>query len=107
LLRCYHTIELGDDEGRLLAPVIRKDCSHVISAIVLAIALYSASVEDLDTVACFLELQDIRLEPKKTHNPPVDRLSSGQPAQSELEKACKLVDESFRIKSPRDNVCCR
>jgi hypothetical protein len=36
---------------------------HITSAVAFAIALYSASVLDLETVACFLALQDIKLEP--------------------------------------------
>jgi hypothetical protein len=45
-------------------------------AVALATDLYSASVLDLQTVACFLALQEIRFGPKKTAKPPVDRLSS-------------------------------
>jgi hypothetical protein len=48
----------------------------------LANALYSALVLDRDTVACFLALQDTRFGPTKMAKPPVDRLSSRQPAQS-------------------------
>jgi len=50
------------------------------SAVALARALYSASVLDLDTVACFLALHEIRLEPRKIAKPPVDFLSSEHPA---------------------------
>ncbi|XP_044374722.1 probable cytokinin riboside 5'-monophosphate phosphoribohydrolase LOGL3 [Triticum aestivum] len=50
------------------------------SAAPLANALYSASVLDLETVGCFLELQDIRLGPTNIAKPPVERLSSTQPA---------------------------
>jgi hypothetical protein len=52
---------------------------HITSVVAFAIALYSASVLDLETVACFLALQEIKLEPKKTANPPVDFLSSEHP----------------------------
>jgi hypothetical protein len=51
--------------------------THISSAVVLATALYSASVLDRDTVACFLALQEIRFGPKNTAKPPVDFLSSG------------------------------
>jgi stage V sporulation protein SpoVS len=44
----------------------------MISAIALARALYSTSVLDLEMVACFLELQEIQLEPRNIANPPVD-----------------------------------
>lgn len=33
--------------------------NHLISAMVLAIALYSASVEDLDTTVCFFAIHQI------------------------------------------------
>jgi hypothetical protein len=39
-----------------------KDCIHMIAATALANALYSVSVFDLDTVDCFLALQEIRFE---------------------------------------------
>ena len=54
----------------------------MISAVAFANALYSAYVLDLETVACFLALQDIKFGPKKTAKPPVERR---QPAQSESE----------------------
>lgn len=43
---------------------------------------YSASVELLDTVGCFLDDQDIKFWPRNVQNPPVDLLVAGQPAQS-------------------------
>jgi hypothetical protein len=58
----------------------------MISAVAFARDLYSASVLDLETVACFLALQEIRLDPKYTTKPPVDLLSSTHHAQSASEK---------------------
>jgi len=66
--------------------------------------LYSASVLDLDTVACFLALQDMRLDPKNTPKPPLDLLSSEQPAQSASEKALTSVDKDLWIRSPIPDV---
>ena len=50
-------------------------------------ALYSDSVEERETVRCFLVVQKIKFDPRYMANPPVDRRSSGQPAQSASEKA--------------------
>ena len=77
---------------RLMPCSLSKDWTHIISVIAFAKALYSAYVLDLDTVVCFLAHQDIRFGPKKIANPPVDRLSSRHPAQSESEKALTRVD---------------
>ena len=67
----------------------------MISAVAFAMALYSASaVLDLDTVACFLAVQNTKLAPRKTANPPVDFLSSRHPAQFVSEYALtSMVDE--------------
>lgn len=71
------------------------DLTHIISAVALAKALYSASVLDRDTVACFFAHQEIKFGPKKTAKPPVDLLSSKQPAQSESEKAVTSVEDDL------------
>jgi hypothetical protein len=52
--------------------------------------LYSASVLDLETVSCFLELQLIKFPPISIANPLVDLLSSGQLAQSASLKADRV-----------------
>ena len=77
----------------------------MISVVAFANALYSASVLDLETVACFLAHQDIRLGPKKTAKPPVERLSSRHPAQSESEKALTRVEGDLLKFNPVPKVC--
>jgi hypothetical protein len=78
----------------------RRDSIQITSAVAFAKDLYSASVLDLDTVAYFLALQEIRLGPKYTAKPPIDLLSSTQPAQSASEKALTRVDEDLLKVSP-------
>ena len=51
----------------------RRARNHLTSAAALAKALYLASILDRATVFCFLQPQEIRLLPKKTQKPPVDR----------------------------------
>ena len=53
-------------------------------------ALYLASVEDLETIDCFLERQEMRESPRNIQNPVTDRQVSKHPAQSESQKALKL-----------------
>jgi len=60
------------------------------SAAVVAKARYSASVEDLDTMLCFLEDQEMGLGPRKTSKPVVKRRSEGFLAQLALEKAVRV-----------------
>lgn len=52
-------------------------------------ALYSASDEDLDTVGCFLDFQEMRLESRKIQYPVTDHLVSRHAAQSESLKPFK------------------
>lgn len=93
--------------GACISDSFNKVYIHMISAVVLAKALYSASVLERDTVACFLALQDTRLDHKNTANPHVDRLSSRLPAQSAYEKPLTRRDEDLHIFSPNLTVCLR
>jgi hypothetical protein len=75
------------------------------SAVASAIALYSASVLDLDTVLCFLALQEIRLDPRNTAKSHVDLLSSTLPAQSASENALTRVESDLLIFNPNLVEC--
>ena len=55
------------------------------SQVALIKALYSASVNDKETVGCFLLLHDMTLKPMLKAYPEVDFMSSGFPTHSELE----------------------
>jgi hypothetical protein len=59
-----------------------------------AIARYSPSAEDLETVDCFLDVQDIKELSRKTQKPVMDRLVSTQQAQSESQKAFSWREQS-------------
>ena len=49
--------------------------------------LYSTSAEDLKTILCFFDFQEIKESPMETQNPVMERFVSGQVAQSESAKA--------------------
>ena len=63
----------------------RRCRSHEHSETALAMARYSASALDLDTVVCLLEDHETSELPKKTQKPDVERRVSGHPAQSASE----------------------
>lgn len=58
-----------------------------------AIALYSASEEDRDTVLCFFDFHEIGEFPSRRIYPVTDLLVLGHEAQSESEKTCKVRRE--------------
>jgi hypothetical protein len=74
--------------------------THITSVAAFANALYSASVLDLDAVACLRATQEIRFDPKKIANPPVDRRSFGQPAQSASVNALTRKEADLLIFNP-------
>lgn len=73
---------------------------QVNSAAKDANARYSASALDLATVPCFFEDHETQLDPRKTHNPVVDRRVSGQPPQSASENPARLSEDLAVILKP-------
>ena len=60
--------------------------NQIASHVALDMALYSAYVDDRETIGCFLLLHETTLDPMLNAYSVVDLLSSRFPAQSELEK---------------------
>uniref|UniRef100_A0A803NJ79 Uncharacterized protein n=1 Tax=Cannabis sativa TaxID=3483 RepID=A0A803NJ79_CANSA len=65
---------------------VQLDISHTNSQLVFDMALYLASVEDLDTVCCFLHFQDTKDLLRNTQNSVVDLLVSKHASQSAFIK---------------------
>ena len=76
----------------------------MISQVTLAMALYSASAEERDTVCYFLDFQEINESPRKTQKPLIDLLVSGQVAQSESTKAFNCIEDVEGKKTPCPGV---
>ena len=68
--------------------------------------LYSASVEDFETVCCFLELQETKESPMKMQKPLTDLLLSGQEAQSESTNPLSSTIEDDPNNNPYSLVPC-
>jgi hypothetical protein len=72
---------------------ILKQSNHVISQVTAAMDWYSASAEDLETVCCFFDFQEIIESPMKTQKPVTERRVSGHAAQFESQKAFNFREE--------------
>jgi hypothetical protein len=68
--------------------------------VAFANALCTDSVLDLETVVCFLALHETKLDPKYIAYPPVDLLSSKQPAQSASEYPLTNIELDLHILTP-------
>ena len=77
----------GSDSGTFKS--WRMYLSQVNSKQEFVIAWYSTS-DDMDTLDCFPDLQEIIEFPKNMPNPEIDCLIVRQPSQSELQYACNL-----------------
>ncbi|GJV19607.1 alcohol dehydrogenase 1 [Tanacetum coccineum] len=82
------------------ASEVVKFTSQVTSQQVKAIALYSASADDLDTTACFLDFHEIVESPRRMQYPVVDLLVMGQLAQSESQYAFSSTAELLAKRIP-------
>jgi len=74
--------------------------NQTISLVVDTMARYSASVDDWETIDCFLLFQEIKESPKKIQNPVTDLRSVGSLPWSASEYARNSkeeVDESNRL----------
>ena len=63
----------------------KKDRIHTSSLVVIAMALYSASTNDLETIACFLVFQQTGELPSMMKYPVKDLLERGHPPQLESQ----------------------
>ena len=79
---------------------LRKYKIHTISHVTTAMNLYSASIEDLVKVDCFLDFQDTKESPMKMLFPVTDLLVSGHEAQSAFAKPFKWISVLEENKSP-------
>lgn len=78
--------------------------NQVTSKYAEAIDLYLASIEDLETVTCFLDFQLTSAWPTKIEYLVIDLLVSGQELQSESKKACKTSYCGSALMSSTSNI---
>lgn len=69
-------------------------------AVVVAKAMYSASMLDWETIGCFRAFQEIKSRQRKLQKPPVDLRSSRQPVQSGTEYTLRVKVELRKRRSP-------
>ena len=92
--------KINEDELVLKPKSVRRYLNHTSSLVTAAIARYSASVEDFETMVCFLDFHEIKESPKKTQKPVTERLVSIHPAQSESLKALSCMDDFVEKNKP-------
>ena len=63
-----------------------------------------ASLEERETVLCFVELQEIRLAPRKIRKAPVEVRLFGLPTQFASQKPCNVKEAFARSRISRDLV---
>ena len=78
----------------------KKDLIQSKSLVTVAIALYSASADERDTVVCFLVLQEMGDPPKEMKYPLMDFLVKGHAPQSESQNATICKSELLRKRIP-------
>ena len=71
----------------------RREINQTNSKVTLAIAWYSASADERDTMLCFFDFHKISDSPRNTQKPLVDLFVSLQVAQSESTKAFSWTNE--------------
>ena len=91
-------------DGTLQRSSPRRCRIHEHSETALAMARYSASTLDLDTVFCRLDDHEMREDPRKMQKPEVDRRVSGHPAQSASEYTVIVGVGVARSWTPRVSV---
>lgn len=75
---CLTVTKTWIDKGQFTINSSSNLSSHVNSPTTCLIALYSASADDNDTVACLLDFQLIGLSPIRTRYPLIDLLELAQ-----------------------------